>query len=67
MEISTTVWLAIILVYGIAMLLIGLYIRQKKPSQEWFLVGNRKVGWKLMAFSIAASWIWHRHYLYPVK
>lgn len=58
MEISTTTWLSILLIYGIVMLLIGLYVRQKNPSHEWFLVGNRKVGWKIMAFSIAASWIW---------
>lgn len=58
MELNSTMWMAIIVIYGLVMLVLGLVVWQRKATQEWFLVGNRKIGWKLMGFSIAASWIW---------
>jgi len=57
-ELSMTTWIGVILVYGLLMLLMGFVLRKKNTTKDWFLVGNRSIGWKLMAFSIAASWIW---------
>jgi urea-proton symporter len=52
---TQTVGYMFLAIFGLVMLLIT---KKKKQTKEGFLLANRKVGWHLGGFSIAASWLW---------
>jgi len=58
--ISPTDGYFVLAIFGAAMFLITYYFSRwgQWHTKDGFLVANRKVGWLLGSFSIAASWIW---------
>lgn len=56
---SPIIWIMVLLLFGGIMAGIGFLVWKKNLlTRDWFLAADRKMGWNLGAWSIAATWIW---------